>query len=380
MLILALDTTLAACSAALIDTGDGPVLGQMHEPMQQGHAERLADMTREIADHAGVDFNQLDRIAVTTGPGTFTGVRIGLAMSRGIGRALDIPVVGVTTLQAIAANVDDNPDQLPISVVMDARRNAVYIQTFSHTCEALSEPQCVLLAELMHHLTDTARIIVGSGVGLIIDRPAGWQFSGAPALPDAVVVARLGASKAACTAPPAPLYLRPADAKPQAAQIKLARMDVTILPGDAGFAVVLAGIHGECFPDGWSADDLSTMLASPGMTALIAVPGDGNDEPAGFILYRQAADEAEIITLCVRPAMRRRGVAAQLLGPAIAQAKSDGAAKMFLEVRADNTAAKALYGSAGLAEVGSRPGYYALQDGSRANATIMALDLDQDRF
>ncbi|MDH3741694.1 MAG: tRNA (adenosine(37)-N6)-threonylcarbamoyltransferase complex dimerization subunit type 1 TsaB [Hyphomicrobiales bacterium] len=375
MLILALDTTLAACSAALIDTSDGRVLGQMQEPMQQGHAERLADMTREIANGANVDFDQLDRIAVTTGPGTFTGVRIGLALARGIGRALDIPVTGVSTLRAIAANVDDNPDQLPISVMMDARRSAFYTQTFSHTYEALSEPQCVLLAELKHHLTDEARIIVGSGADLITDRPAGWQISSASTLPNAVVVARLSASQAECTAPPAPLYLRPADAKPQAAQIKLARMGVTVLPADAGFAAVLAGIHGECFPAGWSAADLSTMLESPGMIALVAVTEGGNDEPAGFILCRQAADEAEIITLCVRPNMRRRGIAAQLLGPAIDQAKSAGAAKMFLEVRADNIAAKALYSSAGLAEVGSRPGYYTLQDGSRADATIMALDL-----
>lgn len=375
MLILALDTTLAACSAAVLDSSDDRVLGHIHEPMQQGHAERLADMAGEVARNAGVSFEQLDRVAVTTGPGTFTGVRIGLAMARGMGQALNVPVVGVPTLQAIAANVDDNADQLPIGVVMDARRNAVYTQTFSPAFEPLSEPQCVLLTELMLQLTDGDRILVGSGVGLIADRPANWRLSNASALPDAAIVARLAAVLPDDAPPPTPLYLRPADAKPQAALIRHARMDVTVSPTDAGFAAVLAAIHGECFPSGWQADDLSQMLDTPGMTSLIAVPGDSHDEPAGFILFRQAADEAEIITLCVRPNVRRRGIAAQLLGPAIEQMKSAGATKMFLEVRADNVAAKALYSSKGFAEAGTRRDYYTLADGTKADATIMALSL-----
>jgi len=372
MLILAVDTTLAACSAAIYDSGATAVLAHLHEPMRQGHAERLAGMMREVAAKAGIGFHQLDRIAVTTGPGTFTGVRIGLAMVRGIGRALDTPVVGISTLQAIAANVEDNLGELPITAIMDARRNAVFTQTFSHQCEPLSEPECIALPDVVDHLPVDARIVVGSGVELVGEAPPHWLQSAASILPNACVVARLSQGLAINGPPPVPLYLRPVDAKPQTALIKLAPLAVAAMPADAAHAPVLAIIHGECFAKGWNDQDLSQMLASPGMSALIAMSEEGASEPTGFILMRQAADEAEIITLCVRPHLRRRGVAAQLLGAAVKQVKSGGAAKVFLEVRADNVAAKSLYTSFGFADAGLRSDYYTLEDGSRADAVIMS--------
>jgi len=101
MKILAVDTALGACSAALLE--DERVLAHRFEAMDRGHAERLAPMVDEIVREAEVDFASLDRLAVTAGPGTFTGQRVGLAFMRGLRIALHRPLIGITTLAAMAA-------------------------------------------------------------------------------------------------------------------------------------------------------------------------------------------------------------------------------------------------------------------------------------
>ena len=372
MLILALDTTLAACSVALYDSDNEEVRGHECVRMQKGHAEALAGMAEQVASKAGVGFGQLDRIAVTTGPGTFTGVRIGLAMARGLGVALNIPVVGVSTLQAIAANVDDNPDQLPIAVVMDARREAVYVQMFSPLGEPLSDPHCMELDGISEQLPDDSMIVIGSGVDFVACERPNWQRSQASELPDARLIARIARELMPEDTLPVPLYLRPADAKPQESQIRLARLPVTISAVDRSHAGILASMHSECFPAGWREQDIADMLASPGVSALIAAQS-GDSEPAGFILLRQAADETEIITMCVRPHVRRRGIAAQMLEQAVKQLGTLGSTKLFLGVQIDNTTAQSLYTSAGFVETARRKDYYKLEDGSSADAVIMAL-------
>lgn len=100
MIVLALDTSLDACSVALARGEDA--LAMCSETMARGQAERLAPMTREIMQSAGLEFAALDRIAVTTGPGSFTGVRVGLSFARALALALDKPCVGVSTLEALA--------------------------------------------------------------------------------------------------------------------------------------------------------------------------------------------------------------------------------------------------------------------------------------
>lgn len=100
MIVLAIDSALDACSVAV--TRDGETLAHVSEQMNRGQAERLAPMVRDVAAQAGVSFDQIDRVAVTTGPGSFTGVRVGLSFARALALSLDKPCLGVSTLEALA--------------------------------------------------------------------------------------------------------------------------------------------------------------------------------------------------------------------------------------------------------------------------------------
>lgn len=134
----------------------------------------------------------------------------------------------------------------------------------------------------------------------------------------------------------------------------------------------MAGLHAEAMPDEpWDAAALTAILDG-GARGLGTRDGDG--ALLGFVLVRTAADEAEILTICVGEAARRRGVGAALLRAACAAAAKDGAETMFLEVAADNDAAQALYAAAGFAEVGRRRGYYRRGE-SKVDAIVMSASL-----
>lgn len=136
---------------------------------------------------------------------------------------------------------------------------------------------------------------------------------------------------------------------------------------NADAAARLAGLHAAAFPAPWNAAAFETLLDQDGVFALEATDG--------FILMRAVADEAEILTLAVRPAARRQGLAARLLTEAAAAAAARSATRLFLEVAADNAGALALYDGAGFAVAGRRPGYYARPGGGREDALILALNL-----
>lgn len=206
MIILALDTCLAACSVAILD--GGRVLAARSEPMARGHQERLAPLAAEIMAEAGLAFADLDRIGVTLGPGSFTGLRVGLAFAKGLGAALSLPVVGVGVLEALA---DGQPGL--VFAVMDAKRGQLYLQAFE-------DGRPVMAPDALDHGTAAARL-----VELAAGRPATLVGPGAAllaeVLPDAravaldhadpAAVARLAAART--PTPPRPLYLRAPDAK-----------------------------------------------------------------------------------------------------------------------------------------------------------------------
>src|SRR3984885_15501540 len=128
MLILALDTALGACAAGVLDTDAGKLLGRESQAMKRGHAEALMPLIARVIEQSGIGFAGLDRIAVTTGPGSFTGLRVGLSAARGIALAADKPVVGVTTLAAYAAPIVSENGKHPIISAIDARHDQVFFQ------------------------------------------------------------------------------------------------------------------------------------------------------------------------------------------------------------------------------------------------------------
>src|SRR6478736_10378162 len=228
MLILAIDTALDACAAAVLDTSAGGVIAQESQPMKRGHAEALMPLIARVMKASGVAFTALDRIAATTGPGSFTGLRVGLSAVRGIALAASKPVVGLTTLTAYAAPVVSQNGEQPVISAIDARHDQVYFQVVSGDGGALIHPGIVPIDEAVDASRFGAPHLVGNAANILAERwpadaPPPFKVEAQPA-PDIAWVAWLGAAVTPDTAPARPFYLRAPDAKipkdplPKAAQ------------------------------------------------------------------------------------------------------------------------------------------------------------------
>ena len=367
MKILSLDTAMAACSVAIIDTDEPQPLAAAFSAMERGHAEALAPMTADVLKAAGLTLSAIDRIAVTIGPGTFTGVRIGLSFAKGLGLARALPVIGIDSLSAIAAN---ECADAPLLVVADARNGEVYAASFDAARKLVSGPRVTTAAEAVTDMPEGS-LVIGTAAKAVVEATgrSDLRLSPAGSLPVAAHFARLAAS-AHPGAAPSPLYLRAPDAKPQVSPQRFAS-SFSFEAATRLAAPILARLHAEAFADGWSAAALQDLLSTPGAAAVMACEGE---TPVGFILTRRAADEAEIITIATQPAMRRRGVARQLLARQIEQLAGEGVRQLFLEVASSNIAALGLYAAAGFREAGRRKGYYRRGDGVE-DAIVMRREL-----
>ncbi|HEX4295487.1 MAG TPA: tRNA (adenosine(37)-N6)-threonylcarbamoyltransferase complex dimerization subunit type 1 TsaB [Rhizomicrobium sp.] len=349
MKILAVDTALGACSAALLE--DEVVLAHRFAAMERGHAEALAPMVEEVM--AGHAFESLHRLAVTTGPGTFTGQRVGLAFMRGLKVALSLPLAGVTTLAAMAEQAKAQCGTARAIALHDARRDEVYV-------EIDGVPAVMRFDDAIERLRALggARPIAlaGTAANRACEALANGFVLSDVRQPDALWVARLATKSQVSDAPPRPLYLRAPDAKLPAGKhaIRSATRDDI---------AAMARLHAACFTSSWSEEALRDLMESPGIIALVS--------PAGFVLARVAADEAEILSIGVEPAARRGGLGAALATHAAALASAHGARTMFLEVSTANDAAQALYRGLGFDEAGRRKAYY----GASEDAFILRANL-----
>ena len=218
MLILAIDTALDACAAAVLDTDAGKLIARESQAMKRGHAEALMPLIARVMKASGIAFTALDRIAVTTGPGSFTGLRVGLSAARGIALAAEKPVVGLTTLTAFAAPVVAENGEHPIISVIDARHEHVYFQVVSGDGSPLIKPKVAPIDEALEASRLGAPLLVGNAAAILADR---WPAHAAPPFkvdpqpaPDISWVAWVGAAVSPETAPARPYYLRAPDAKP----------------------------------------------------------------------------------------------------------------------------------------------------------------------
>ena len=218
MLILAIDTALDACAAAVLDTDAAKIIAQESLPMKRGHAEALMPLIARVMKASGVAFMSLDRVAVTTGPGSFTGLRVGLSAARGIGLAAAKPVVGLTTLTAYAAPFVGENSAHPILSAIDARHDHVYFQVVSGDGGSLIKPKVAPIAEALEAACFGTPHLVGNAAKILAER---WPSDAPPPskvdvqpAPDITWVAWLGAAVNPETALAKPYYLRAPDAKP----------------------------------------------------------------------------------------------------------------------------------------------------------------------
>jgi len=224
--ILGIDTSAAACSAAL--WRDGAVLAAERQAMARGHAEALMPMIERVMK--GEAYARLDAVAVTAGPGAFTGLRIGLATARGIALAARIPAIGVSTFAAIAAGIPEAARHgRAVAVAIDTKRGDAYLQCFDAKLAPLGPGRVAGPAEIPTLLPPGPLYVAGDGARLIALDGAARDIVlaevGIP--PDAAIVAALGAEllsaarrAGAPLPPPEPLYLRAPEATPLALQGK----------------------------------------------------------------------------------------------------------------------------------------------------------------
>jgi tRNA threonylcarbamoyladenosine biosynthesis protein TsaB len=219
LILLAFDTSANFCSAALYDCGKRKILSQKSENIGRGHAERLMGLLADVLQSAGLEYKDVNRIAANCGPGSFTGIRVGLATARGLALGLNIPVIGVNALEAIAFqhNNSENNAREPIVVALDAKRGEVFAQIFSCSGEPLSMPRAVALDQIKDFMPDQPVRIAGSGCKAIINamEERSYKFCSDQTAANIEDIAKLAAQLADSSNKPLPLYLRSADAKPQ---------------------------------------------------------------------------------------------------------------------------------------------------------------------
>ncbi len=212
---LALESSGAACSAAVLHRGE--IAAHRRQAMARGHAEVLMPMVIEAMQAAHLEFAALEQVAVTVGPGSFTGLRVGLATARGIGLALSRPVVGVTSFAALAEGLAQSErDGRHLLVVIDSKRVELYAQLFDPDLAAIDSAMVLAPAALAGRSLPAPLLVAGDGAPRLLAHMHAARrdvaFAAACGPPDAIAVARLAARPGSVLLPPRPLYLHPPEA------------------------------------------------------------------------------------------------------------------------------------------------------------------------
>ncbi|PYE89208.1 tRNA (adenosine(37)-N6)-threonylcarbamoyltransferase complex dimerization subunit type 1 TsaB [Phyllobacterium leguminum] len=221
MKILAIDTAASFCATAVYDTDERRLLAAVSENIGKGHAEVLMAYIQQALDESGTVIAEIGRIAVNVGPGSFTGVRIGVSAARGFALALNCPAIGVTAFEALAAEVCEiypGTPGTPVLVAIDAHRDEIYAQFFGSDGEVLDGPFAGSLDDVLELLTRRGPqpVLTGSASARLNEMLAGAPLAvaGEAATGRIETIARIAALREPGEAPK-PLYLRGPDAKPQ---------------------------------------------------------------------------------------------------------------------------------------------------------------------
>ncbi len=215
-MLLAIDTSGPLCSVALLD---GDSLLERSEDIGRGHAEHLMGMLEAVLGEAGANWNSISRIGCSTGPGSFTGLRVGLATARGLALALNCPCIGVSVFEAFAGKFGQSGK---LCVAMDAKREQVWIQCFDETGLPAGESAAVSVKDASAAVSpDTKRFAGSAAADVATQFPNGLILDESPS-PPIGALASFASSKAPSEMRPKPLYLRVPDAKPQASLLSKA--------------------------------------------------------------------------------------------------------------------------------------------------------------
>lgn len=211
MIVLAMDSSTSACSAAL--WSEGRVLARRLSPMARGQSEALMPMVAEVMAEAGLGFADLGLLAVTVGPGAFTGLRIGLAAARGLALARGLPLAGVATTTAVALGVPESQRRdRAVLAAIDSRRDELWLQLFDAALHPLSGIRA-LPPGRAGELASGPVVVAGDAAAQVLPHLPDAILAASPGFPDAALVAELAAGQWSRgeSLPPEPLYLRDAD-------------------------------------------------------------------------------------------------------------------------------------------------------------------------
>lgn len=392
MRVLAIDSSGLTATVAVVE--ETQTIAEYTVNYKKTHSQTLLPMIAEMAKMIELDLSSIDAISVAGGPGSFTGLRIGSATAKGLGLALDKPLIHVPTVDALAYNVYGCGDI--ICPIMDARRNQVYTGLYTFSSRAGEKPgtnlvepvfqvmkmqMAISVEELIRRLNNYARPVVFLGDGVPVYQEmlsAGLKvpYSFAPSYMNrqrAAVVGALGikyfkAGKFETAAEHRPEYLRMSQAERERAEReKKAVTEVREMTMEDAAAV--AEMEHQLFSDAWSEKSVLETLEQENTICLTALKAG---RIAGYALVYAAADEAEIARIAVTKELQRQGVARAILQKLEEICKEKNVSKLLLDVRESNTPARTLYESAGFREDGIRQRFY---EDPQEDAILMSHDI-----
>ena len=392
MRVLAIDSSGLTATVAIVE--DDQTIAEYTTNYKKTHSQTLLPMIDEMVRMVDADLKEIDAIAVAGGPGSFTGLRIGSATAKGLGLALDKPLIHVPTVDAMAYSMYGCEDI--ICPIMDARRKQVYtgLYSFSHkkngdgglydepVFQVLRMQMAVPVEELIRHLNVYRRRVVFLGDGVPVYKEMLAEglkvpYSFAPSFMNrqrAAAVGALGiryyeAGRYEAAAEFKPEYLRKSQAERERAEReKNAVPKVRRMTMEDGAAV--AEMEHQLFPDAGREKSILETLEQTNTICLIA---EKAGRTAGYLLAYTAADEAEIARIAVVKELQRQGAARALLAELESVCGSEGIKKILLDVRSGNGAARALYTSTGFKEDGIRQRFY---ENPVEDAILMSRELE----
>lgn len=395
MRVLAIDSSGLTATVAIVD--ENTTIAEYTINHKKTHSQTLLPMIDEIVKMTETDLDSIDAIAVAGGPGSFTGLRIGSATAKGLGLALNKPLIHIPTADGLAYNVYGCEDI--ICPIMDARRNQVYTGMYTFSWKAgekegvcLREPvfqvmkmqMAISVDELIQRLNNYGRrvVFVGDGIPVHKERLAGGlkvPYSFAPSYMNcqrASVVGALGikyfkAGKFETAMEHQPEYLRVSQAERERAE-REKNSKVIVRKMTFEDAAAVAEMEHQIFTDKWTERGVLDSLENE-QTICLAAEKAG--KLIGYLFAYVAADEVDIARVAVVKESRKQGVGHGLMNELRCVAEKKGITKLLLDVRRSNSVAKTFYGKHGFVEDGIRPDFY---ENPEEDAILMSCELKKE--